>query len=349
MSSQPLMQQLVLLNPGQLLLRSVDPPQAGPGELVIKIQAALTCGTDLKTFRRGHPKFPMPTPFGHEFSGDVYEVGPGTANFKVGDPVLVAPTAPCGKCHHCLRGFGNLCDYTMSTMMLGAFAEYIRVPSHIVKTNVFRKPENLSYLEGALLEPLSCVVYGEDHLAIDTRDTVVIIGAGPIGLMHLMLARMRSEDRIIVVGRRQLRLDTAKRLGADVVIDETQEDAWSRIRSLTNGRGADVIIECTGSPAVWESSIALAKRGGQVMLFGGCASGTTVNIPMERVIMDGLTIKGVFHFTPDAVKKSHQLLCSHKLQIASLITDTHPLSQFNTVFERLCNGEAIKLGILPGQ
>lgn len=343
------MQQLVLLNPGQLKLDHVEPPHAGPGELVIKIQAALTCGTDLKTYRRGHPKFPMPTPFGHEFSGDICEVGSGVTDFKLGQAVLVAPTAPCGKCRHCLRGFYNLCDYTMSTMMLGAFAEYIRVPAHIVKTNVYPKPDNLDYLEGAVLEPLSCCVYGEQHLTCGDKETIVIIGAGPIGLLHLMLCRLRNTYRVIVIGRRKLRLDAARSLGADVVLDASEIDAYSEVRRLTGGQGADIVIECTGSPKVWEESIALARRGGQVMLFGGCASGTEVQIPMDRVLMDGLTIKGVFHFTPEAAKRSHRILSSGVLDVSKLITRIHPLSDYANVFDTLCHGEAIKLGIIPGK
>ncbi len=343
------MQQLVLLNPGSLALRTVEPPQAGPGEVVVQIRAALTCGTDLKTYRRGHPKWPTPTPFGHEFSGDIWEVGPGVTRFHKGQPVLVAPTAPCGECPHCQRGFGNLCDYTMSTMMLGAFAEYIRVPAHIVAQNVYPKPENLSYLEGAVLEPLSCVVYGGQHLPLDSRDTVVIIGAGPIGLLHLMLARLRGAGRVVMVGRRRLRLAAARHLGADVVVDEVNENAFDRVLKLTDGRGADVVIECAGHPQVWEKSIAMARRGGHVMLFGGCASGSKVQIPMDRMLMDGLTVKGVFHFTPDAVRESYQLLASGALKVSTLITGTHPLSEFRKIFDTLNKGEAIKLGVLPGQ
>ena len=342
------MQQLVLLNPGSLALKTVEPPAAGPGEVVVQVRGALTCGTDLKTYRRGHPKFPMPTPFGHEFSGDIWEVGAGVTRFRKGQAVVVAPTAPCGTCPHCLRGFGNLCDYTMRTMVLGAFAEYIRVPAHIVAQNMYAKPEGLSYLEAAVLEPLSCVVYGGQMLPLDSRDTVVIIGAGPIGLLHLMLTRLRGAGRIVMVGRRKLRLATARRLGADVVLDEGTEDVLGRVRALTDGRGADVVIECTGDPKVWEKSIAMARRGGHVMLFGGCASGTRVQIPMDRMLMDGLTVKGVFHFTPAAVRESYELLSSGALKVSSLITGIHPLSEFRKVFEILNNGEAIKLGILPG-
>lgn len=344
-----MMQQLVLLNPGSLALKTVDPPKAGPGEVVVKIRAALTCGTDLKTYRRGHPKFPLPTPFGHEFSGDIAEIGAGVTRFRKGQAIVVAPTAPCGECYHCLRGFGNLCDYTMRTMVLGAFAEYVRVPAHIVSQNMYPKPDALTYLEAAVLEPLSCVVYGGQMLPMDSRDTVVIIGAGPIGLLHLMFARLRGAGRIVMVGRRKLRLTAARSLGADVVIDETSEDVLARVRKLTDGRGADVVVECTGHPQVWEQSIAMARRGGNVMLFGGCASGTTVQIPMDRMLQDGLTVKGVFHFTPDAVRESYRLLASRAMNVSSLITGIHPLSDFRKVFDTLNKGEAIKLALLPGQ
>lgn len=341
------MKQLVLLEPGKLTLREIEPPQPAEGELVVRIEAALTCGTDLKTFRRGHPKWPTPTPFGHEFSGVIHAVGAGVTKFKVGQAVMVAPTAPCGKCQHCLRGYGNLCDYTMATMMLGAYAEYIRVPAHIVRTNVYLKPDNLSFLESAVLEPLSCVVFGDEQLVIDERDTVVIIGAGPIGLLYLMVARLRKAKRIIVVGHRHLRLAAARSLGADVVIDYSETDYAAEIMRLTEGHGADVVIECTGYPAVWESSINLACRGGQVMLFGGCKPGTKVHLPMNRILMDGLTIKGAFHYTPSAAQHAQRLLASGELDVKQLITDIHGLSEYKTIFERLDSGEVIKLGVNP--
>ncbi|MBQ7568040.1 alcohol dehydrogenase catalytic domain-containing protein [bacterium] len=322
-------------------------PKANPGELIVRIEAALTCGTDLKTYRRGHPNWPTPTPFGHEFSGVVHEVGEGVTQFKVGQPVMIAPTAPCGKCRHCQRGYGNLCDYTMETMMLGAYAEYIRVPEHIVPVNVFPKPDNLSYLESAALEPLSCVVYGDEQLTISEKDTVVIIGAGPIGLLYLMVTQLHHPKSIIMVGRRKMRLDTARSLGADVVIDCACTDYFDEVMRLTQGRGADVVIECTGSPEVWEKSIDLACRGGQVMLFGGCRSGSEVHLPMDRVLRDGLTIKGAFHYTPSAAKHARDLLVEGRINVKPLITDTYSLEEYKTIFNRLDSGDVIKLGVDP--
>ena len=163
----------LLLEPGRLVLREVDIPKAGPGEVVVKIRTALTCGTDLKTFRRGHPKMPTPTLFGHEFSGDIYEVGEGVTKFAAGDQVMTAPTAPCGSCVYCQKGQENLCSTAMDTMVFGAYAEYVCVPAHIVEHNMFAKPEHLSYSEAAMLEPLSCVVYGMDQVEVHPDDTVL--------------------------------------------------------------------------------------------------------------------------------------------------------------------------------
>lgn len=342
-------QQLFLDRPGSLTLRTVEPPRPGPGEVVVQVRAALTCGTDLKFYRRGHPKFPMPSPFGHEFSGDVWEVGEGVTRFQKGQPVVVAPTAPCGRCRHCRKGLGNLCDLTMKTIVLGAFAEYVRVPAHIVRQNMYPKPEGLSYLEAAVLEPLSCVVYGTNFLEMGPEDTVAIVGAGPIGLMHLMLARLRGAGRVIMAGRRSLRLRAARKLGADHILDVDRQPLEEGLRRLTGGRGAEVVIECTGRPNVWEQSIALARRGGTVMLFGGCPSGSQVQVPLDRLLLDGLRVIGVFHFTPEAVHQAYRLLASRALRVSNLITGIHPLSDFRRVFDILSRGEAIKLALLPGR
>ena len=342
------MRQLMLLEPGKLQMRETAIPQAGPGEIVIKIKAALTCGTDLKNFRRGHPKFPMPMPMGHEYSGDVYQVGEGVSKFSVGQAVMLAPTAPCGQCRHCQRGYGNLCDYTMATMVHGGFAEYIKIPAHVTARNVFAKPDNLDYFTAASLEPLACVIYGDSFIRHTPQDTVVIIGAGPIGLMYIPATRLHGVKRIIVVGRRAHRLQAARDLGADVVIDEaTCPNIEAAIKDLTDGQGADTVIECTGQPAVWEQSLRLACRGGQVMLFGGCASSTHFNLPMDRIVKDGLTVKGAFHFTPEAVAKTYNLLASGQIDTSFLITRKQPLSQYDDIFASLCRSEAIKIGIVP--
>ena len=346
------MRQLQLLEPGKVELKDVPIPQAGRGELVLKIRGALTCGTDLKTFRRGHPKFHLPMPFGHEYSGDIVEIGVGgVKDFTVGDPVMLAPTTPCGHCEHCKRGLGNLCSYTMETMVHGGYAQYIKIPAHVATTNVYHKPASLSYAEAAALEPLSCVVYGSSFIDVTANQSnVLIIGAGPIGLLYIPVMRLKGARHITVVGRRQLRLECAKKLGADVVIDENQcptSELPNLIRRGSPGGGSHIVIECTGQPSVWEEALQLASNGGQVMLFGGCASGTSFTLPLRDITQRGLTVKGAFHFTPDAVKETYRLLSEAKIDVSPIISHHLPLSQYQNIIDMLLRSEAIKISIDP--
>lgn len=338
----------LLLEPGRLELRDVEIPKAGPGEVVVRVRTALTCGTELKTFRRGHPKIPTPTPLGHEFSGDIFEVGTGVRKFKVGDQVMAAPTAPCGECVYCEKGLENLCSKGIEQMVFGAFAEYVRVPAHIVKDNMFKKPSHLSYGEAALLEPLSCVVYGMDQVHIRPDDTVLIIGAGAIGLMHIAVARVGGAGRIIVAGKRDHRLKLALALGADHVIDAEDESTINRVRDLTDGIGADLVIECTGQLAVWESTPDLVRRGGTVVLFGGLPSGTRASFDTARLHYDQITLKGVFHYSRSAVKKAYRLLADKKIEVGGIISGTYSLSDLKHVFDLLmAKGNDVKFAVEP--
>ena len=343
------MDQLVLVEPGRVELRQVPIPEPGPGEVILRIEAALTCGTDLKTYRRGHPKFKLPMPFGHEFSGTVWALGEGVNQFKLGEPLMLAPTAPCGHCYYCQRQLVNLCAYTMETMIHGGYAQYVRLPRHIVATNTFIKPSGLSFLEAALLEPLSCVVYGAQQMEFNPSSKVLIIGAGPIGLLYVALLRRYGVSQIAVLGRRERRLEAAAQLGAELIFDESQTSRDEVERELYRAWQTlpQVVIECTGLPSVWEEALTWAAPGGQVMFFGGCASGTTFNFPWESVLERNLTLKGAFHFTPQAVAQSYELLASGRLSLAPLISTTLPLSQYPTILSLLESGEYIKIGVLP--
>jgi L-iditol 2-dehydrogenase len=207
----------ILLKPGRIKLNEIKTPEPSYGEILVKIKAALTCGTDLKAFLRGHPLIPMPGVFGHEFSGIVTEVGKGVRRFKEGDAVMAVHTAPCLECIYCKKRLFNLCGKIMHTKVLGAFAEYIMLPSHIVRQNVFHKPKNLSFEEAAFLEPLSCVVHSVEPLRIKKGDSVLIIGAGPIGLLHVLLLK-RKGAKVAVADIKKERVQIAKKIGADFAI-----------------------------------------------------------------------------------------------------------------------------------
>jgi L-iditol 2-dehydrogenase len=337
----------VLVQPGLLELREVERPTPGPGEVVVKIRAALTCGTDLKAYLRGHPKMPMPTLFGHEFAGEVAEVGRGVRNFREGDAVMSVPSASCGYCYYCGRGQDNLCELTMAAKVLGAYAEYIKIPAHIVQKNMFPKPAALSFNEAAILEPLSCVVHGVEHLDFAPDDTILIIGAGAIGLMHLLLLRALGLERIVVAGRRAFRLRMARELGAARVIDAETEDVRQIVLDLTHGRGADTVIECTGRPSVWQQAIGLVRRGGTVVLFGGCPSGSTIELDTGRIHYDQITLVSPFHYTQRAVRRAYELLCERRIEVTRLITGEYPLTRLLEVFSLLQQGNCIKYAVIP--
>ncbi len=334
----------ILTRPGEIEIQEVPVPEPSGGELLVRIKSSLTCGTDLKAFIRGHSLIPMPGPFGHEFSGIVADKGKGVKKFKNGDPVMAVHSAPCLRCSYCRKGIFNLCDNLMSEKVLGAFSEYILLPERVVKQNVFRKPESLGYKDAAFLEPLSCVVHGMEPLGLTKRDTVFIIGAGPIGLLHLLLAKTKGA-KVIMTGLEEERLKTAKKLGADLAFDPSQ--TIKSVRDFTGGIGADYVFECTGQPAIWEASTDYVRRGGTVILFGGCRAGTAVRFSAERLHYDEITLKGTFHFTPQDVKKAFLLLRNKTIDVKKLISGTYPLKDIQAVFARLAKGEGIKYALTP--
>jgi L-iditol 2-dehydrogenase len=230
----------------------------------------------------------------------------------------------------------------------GAFAEYIRVPARIVQHNAYEIPVHLTYEEAALLEPLACVVLGNDAAGIAEGDTVVIAGGGgPIGLLHLQLARLRGASQLVVVDLNDARLALARSLGATHGINPTREDAADAVRSLTEGRGADVVIEAAGVPEVWEMALGLVRKGGTVLMFGGCPAGSRVALDADRVHYGELTIKGVFHHTPGTVSRALGLLSDGLVQARPLITERVPLRDTQRALEMVSAGEAIKVAIIP--
>ncbi len=339
--------QAFLVKPRELVLRDFDPPHPGPGALLIQVKCALSCGTDLKTFRRGHPMWPMPMPLGHEFSGVVVEVGEGVCNFKVGDGLMAAPTAPCGSCFFCRRGQENLCAQAMEKMLHGAYADFLLIPPHIIKQNAFRKPEDLSFEEAALLEPLSCVVHAQEIAKPEPFESALIVGAGPFGLLHLLALRERGVREIAIAGRGDDRLKWAAALEPDRVIDVRAGDPEREVASLNHGFGPDLVIECTGQLDGWQQSLAHVRRGGRVVFFGGCVPGTKLNVDTRRMHYDNLTLLAPFHFRPRDVKRAFHLLGAHAIGAGAIINARRNLNQLAEVFSLLESGSILKCAITP--
>lgn len=333
-----------LTAPGEVRMSVAEVPDPGPGELLVEVRAALTCGTDLKAFRRGHPMIPMPGPMGHEFSGVVAARGAGVRRFGVGDEVMSVHTAPCLTCRYCDRKLHHLCEDIMQTKVMGAFGQYVLLPAHIVRQNVYKKPRHLSFAEAALLEPLACVVHGVEPLGALRDATVLVIGAGPIGLLHVMLLEARGASVVAADPNRE-RLITAKEAGAEMTV--LPDQIAHALEKATAGLGFDVVIECTGRPEVWEQSVSYLRRGGTAVLFGGCPSGTRACFETHRLHYDELTVRGDFHFTPADVKKAYTILTKGQIRTDIMISGEFPLDRLPEAFALLSEGKGIKYALIP--
>lgn len=335
----------MLVAPGRIELREEPAPVAPPGGIVVRVRAALTDGTDLKTYRRGHPKMPMPTRFGHEFSGDVVAAGEGVTAFAAGDPVMCVHTAPCGECFWCRHDQPELCEHLIPAMLLGAYSDMIAVPKRIVDVNCFAKPAGVSYAEAAFLEPLACVVHSIAALAPVRGSIVAVLGNGGFGMLHALLLARHGIDAFLF-GRRPQRLDLARTLGL-VSVDTRATAIREFILERTQGRGADAAIECTGTVEMWESAPSLVRRGGRVSFFAGLPADARVSFSAARLHYDEVQLVAPFHFTPADVCAAFELIASRALPLTQLISDVYPLARIADAFTKLDAGEGIKVLIEP--
>ncbi|HEV2171086.1 MAG TPA: alcohol dehydrogenase catalytic domain-containing protein [Candidatus Binatus sp.] len=339
--------QAVLVEPGHIELRDFVPPHPGSGELLIQIRCALSCGTDLKTFRRGHPMWKPPMAFGHEFSGVVAEVGEGVTAFKPGDEIMAAPTAPCGICFFCQHGQENLCDGAVGRMVHGAYADMLLLPAYVVARNAFLKPAELPFEEAALLEPLSCIVHAQEMARPEKNETVVILGGGAFGLLHMLALKAAGVREVVVVGRGAKRLKWAAEIGADRVFDAEKDDTVAEIARLNSGFGPDLVIECTGHVEGWEDAFARVRRGGRVVFFGGCPAGTALSVDTRRMHYDNLTLLAPFHFRPRDVRRAYELLVARSLNAGAIVNARMRLAELTEVFQMLERGAVLKCAVIP--
>lgn len=335
--------------PQDIRYEEVQVKEPNENEVLVKIEAALTCGTDIKTFRRGHPVLIKTTPsgFGHEFAGTVVKVGENVVDFKIGDRVVAANSAPCGKCFYCQKKQYNLCENL--DLLNGAYAEYITIPERIVAKNLLKLPNGLSFEKAAFCEPLANVVHGVERTNIQPGDTVGVFGIGPIGLMFARLAKLKGA-KVIAAGRNPLKLEMAKEFAlADEIVDLKKYQYPEKIfKSFTkDNRGLDVAVECVGLPEVWEQMFNLVRKGGKVHLFGGCKSGTTVNLDTRRLHYDEVQIISVFHHTPQYFRQALDLIADGHVDVTKLITKKMHLSEAKAALEAHERGEAIKVLLTP--
>jgi L-iditol 2-dehydrogenase len=340
------MRAAIYLGPGQLEIRNVPVPDPGPGEVLVKVRCATTCGTDLKTYRRGHHLIRPPSPFGHEFAGDVVAVGSGVTQFKPGMRVVAHNSAPCGQCFFCRQEQANLCDHILFNF--GAFSEFILVPGPIVRLNTFEIPDHLSYGQASCLEPLVSVVHGQRILDIQPGEHVAIIGAGgPIGLMHLQLTRRRGAAHVIAVDLSEQRLRIAAGLGATATLNPSSDDVVAAIHELTRGRGVDVAIEAAGSLDAWQTAVRVVRKGGRVEWFGGLKGHTPIELDSHRIHYGELSLHGTFHGTPLDVQRAFELLVHSVIDTQVLLSQEYPLEGLEEALKHMGEGHIIKALINP--
>jgi L-iditol 2-dehydrogenase len=329
----------VLYGREDLKIERVSIPSLGDDEALLRVEVALTCGTDLKVWRHGyHPRMIVPPAiFGHELAGTVELLGPRVqAELRPGMRVVPANSAPCTECLFCRRDQSNLCEDLLFNN--GAYAQYIRIPARIVRQNMPVIPDHVSFRDAALVEPLACVLRGVEEIGVRPGDTAVVIGCGPIGLKFVRVLSQRGV-RVIALGKRPSQTQVAERLGASIALDVSRvEDPVGKVRQLTEGGyGADAAIEAVGSAGTWQWALRVVRRGGVVNLFGGCPAGSSMQLDPALLHYSEVTVRSTFHHTPHFVREALKTIARGDIQASDFITGEISLDELPRFFRHMKN------------
>lgn len=339
---------LYLTGPETVELRHEPVPQPRRGELVLRVEAATTCGTDLKVFfRGGHPTMLRPPcPFGHEMSGVVAATGAGVEGWRDGDAAVVANSASCGVCPRCVGGRENLCQDLR--YLNGAFADSVLVPARFVQRSTYRRPAGLDPAVAALAEPLACVLHGVENAGVADLEEVAVLGAGPIGLMFIAELARRGH-RVVAADPAPARRRWALELGAAVAVEVVGDPGdGARVRSATaSGHGTAAVIEATGTSAGWAAALDAVGVGGTAILFGGCAPGTTVACDTHRIHYSELTVKGVYHHRPATFRAALERLAEPGCVIGRLLELETDLDGVEDALRKMASREILKAAVRP--
>lgn len=333
-----------LLAPRTLDIRDVPTPEPGPGEVVVAVERAATCGTDLKAYRQGHPFIPMPGPFGHQYCGRVAAVGEGVRAFEPGQPILGVHSGPCGDCRACRAGRTNLCERLREQLVLGAFAERLRISERVVRRNLHPRPAEMSAVRGAFLEPVSCVVHALRRFDLRGVDRVLVLGLGSMGLLFLQVLPYFTKAEVVAAGRRPERLGLAATRPAVEVWDVEAQSLRDRLQGRT---AFDCVVECTGRPEGWRDAFEAASPGGVVILFGGLRKGQVFSVDAYRLHYEELRLFGCFHFTPEDVVQSIDLLSDPRMDVESMVAGDVPLDRLEEALLAMDAGRAVKFAVAP--
>lgn len=326
-------------------LEELPIPKIGPGELLLKTRASGICGSDLMEWYRVKK---APLVLGHEITAEVAEVGAGVEGFALGDRVFSTHHVPCGVCRYCLAGHQSVCDLLRTTHFEpGGFAEYIRVPKINVELGTLRIPDSMTFDEGSFIEPLACVVRAQRFADIGTGQTVLVIGSGISGLLHIQLAKTGGAARIIATDISEFRLNAAKKFGADATIHGA-DDVPGRLLELNDGRRADRVIVCAGALAATQQATKSVDRGGTLLFFAPTAAGVDVPIPLFDFWRDEISVVTSYAGSGDDLKVALELIRERKVRVADMVTHRLPLAETGLGFQLTASGQdSIKVIVDP--
>lgn len=329
------MKQWILEEPGSIAWVESPNPHLEPGDLLVRVLAATTCGTDLKAYLRGHPQIPMPGPFGHEWCGVIEEAEAGS-QFQIGSRVYGVHTAPCLHCFWCKRGQENLCETIMQTKVMGSFATNLHIPKRIADHHVFPLPAHLQPEVACLVEPLACVMEAILQMNPKAVDRIAVIGPGAIGLLFCGALSAQGIEEVTLFGRSPDRLSVALEMGIN-----------AKPSDHIDAESYDFVIECTGSKDIWESAPGYVRKGGTVVLFGGLPGGTKVEFDSGRIHYSQIKVMSPFHFGSEAVRNARRMIEASPERFAPLITDRVRLADLPKVLHKLANREGVKYALIP--
>lgn len=345
------MRAIVYRGPGEVAVETVPVPQAGDGELRVEVDACAVCGTDLKSFVHGNPKIAPPRILGHEFTGLVDTVGSGVAGFAVGDRVVMATSVSCGECPYCQRGWTNLCvDMgAMGFKYEGGMAEFTVIPERAIRNgHVVKVPEGVRPEHAALAEPVSCAVNAMANCALEAGDTVVVVGAGPMGIINACVAREAGAARILVAEINHKRLARCEAFGFDRLVNPASEDLVATVRDETGGLGADVAIVAAPAPAPQEQAIDLVRKRGTVCLFASLPKGhSAITIDSRPLHYNEIRMVGTSDSTPAHVARAVELIAGGRLPMDKLATHVLDLADIHEAYRLMQSGESLRVVLTP--
>jgi len=344
------MKAAMYLDKEKMEIQEVPTPKVKAGEILVKVNSCAICGTDVRIFYHGHHSVKPPHIIGHEVAGVITEMGEGVEGYKIGDKVHMVTEIGCGRCKSCLEGRKNLCsDFkAMGYFYNGGFAEYILIPkAAVLQGNLLIIPKSLSFDEATLAEPLSCCINAQSYLNITFGDTVLVVGSGPIGCMHVELAKLSGATKIILADISDDRLAIGKRFSVTTLINSAKEDLVQRVKEETDGAGADVIITANPDPKSQEQALQMIATRGRISLFGGLPGGKTITIESNIIHYKEVSVFGAFASHPIQYKQALNLLASKSIKGEDLITHKFPLEKIKEAIETSRSGKGLKVVVNP--